>query len=164
MVMPFPQRSSLNINYVKPWRISLRLFVIRNPHRDMHEKKRKKAKKDLKLLRICVLLRKIIAPFLFPLFPFMSTLSLKPLLLTTAVGLFALGAVLSQNSLKIPTSPATHEPSLTEIYLGNSLASGQVLRLGTNKEVVIPEGLIAGQALGNDVNTIGAGILNATIG
>lgn len=97
----------------------------------------------------------------------MSTSSLKTLLLSSAVGLFALGAVLSQSDiLQIPTDFGTHTPKLAEIYLGPTLASGgQVVRLGASgKEVVIPEGLIAGQASGTSGNTIASRDLNATIG
>ncbi|MDR2541271.1 MAG: hypothetical protein LBD11_05955 [Candidatus Peribacteria bacterium] len=94
----------------------------------------------------------------------MSTSSLKTLLLSSAVGLFALGVVLSQSDiLQIPTNFGTHTPKLAEIYLGTT-TGGQVVRLGANKEVVIPEGLVAGQAFGTSGNIIESRILNATIG
>ncbi|GHV24676.1 hypothetical protein FACS1894176_01510 [Bacteroidia bacterium] len=94
----------------------------------------------------------------------MSTSSLKTLLLSSAVGLFALGVALSQSDiLLIPTNFGTHTPKLAEIYLGTT-TGGQVIRLGVNKEVVIPEGLIAGQASGVNKNQIAPGIINAAIG
>ncbi|MDR2540919.1 MAG: hypothetical protein LBD11_03960 [Candidatus Peribacteria bacterium] len=57
---------------------------------------------------------------------------------------------LAQQQITIPTGPAKHDSTLTDLRLGG-LNNEQIIKLGEQKELLIPGGLIVGDVTKNSV-------------